>query len=148
VHQERETRVNIRGLDQTGPRSLLMVDGVRFRTSDGLCAIDPSIIPALALDRIDILADGASATYGSDAIAGVINIVSQARLRWRIDSAAFPDAGTMAECSTKHLSCRGGRGTAEISRSPMNGRRKAGLWQYPFEFHLNYTPWGLDNQIR
>src|SRR5579872_4040862 len=75
-HQERETRVNIRGLDQTGPRTLLMVDGLRFPPqADGLCAIDPSIIPALALDRVDILADGASATYGSDAIAGVINIV-------------------------------------------------------------------------
>src|SRR5690348_11854252 len=75
-HQERETRVNIRGLDQTGPRTLLMVDGVRFPPqADGLCAIDPSIIPALALDRVDILADGASATYGSDAIAGVINVV-------------------------------------------------------------------------
>ncbi|MDE2475398.1 MAG: TonB-dependent receptor plug domain-containing protein, partial [Alphaproteobacteria bacterium] len=75
-HQERETRVNIRGLDQTGPRSLLMIDGVRFPPqADGLCAIDPSIIPQLALDRVDILADGASATYGSDAIAGVINIV-------------------------------------------------------------------------
>src|SRR5579872_805691 len=75
-HQERETRVNIRGLDQTGPRTLLMVDGVKFPPqADGLCAIDPSIIPALALDRVDILADGSSATYGSDAIAGVINIV-------------------------------------------------------------------------
>lgn len=29
-HQERETRVNIRGLDATGPRSLLMIDGLRF----------------------------------------------------------------------------------------------------------------------
>jgi iron complex outermembrane receptor protein len=75
-HQERETRVNIRGLDATGPRSLLMVDGVRFPPqADGLCALDPSIIPALALDRVDILADGASATYGSDAIAGVINVI-------------------------------------------------------------------------
>ncbi len=75
-HQERETRVNIRGLDQTGPRTLLMVDGLRFPPqADGLCAIDPSIIPALALDRVDILADGASATYGSDAIAGVINVI-------------------------------------------------------------------------
>src|SRR5579864_1975450 len=75
-HQERETRVNIRGLDQTGPRSLLMIDGVRFPPqADGICAIDPSIIPALALDRVDILADGASATYGSDAIAGVINVI-------------------------------------------------------------------------
>src|SRR5207253_11470158 len=75
-HQERETRVNIRGLDQTGPRTLLMVDGLRFPPqADGICAIDPSIIPALALDRVDILADGASATYGSDAIAGVINVI-------------------------------------------------------------------------
>ena len=75
-HQERETRVNIRGLDQTGPRTLLMIDGVRFPPqADGLCSIDPSIIPALALSRVDILADGASATYGSDAIAGVINVV-------------------------------------------------------------------------
>src|SRR2546423_4353346 len=41
--QTRETRVNIRGLDQTGPRSLLMVDGVRFPLhSDGLCSIDTS----------------------------------------------------------------------------------------------------------
>ena len=53
-----------------------MIDGVLFPPqADGLCAIDPSIIPALALDRVDILADGASATYGSDAIAGVINVV-------------------------------------------------------------------------
>src|SRR3954465_13771573 len=75
-HQERETRVNIRGLDQTGPRTLLLIDGGRFPPqADGLCAIDPSIIPALAVNRVDILADGASATYGSDAIAGVINVV-------------------------------------------------------------------------
>src|SRR5438309_6503742 len=75
-HQERETRVNIRGLDQTGPRTLLMVDGVRFPPqADGICAIDPSIIPALALDRVDILADGASATYGSDAFSGVTNVI-------------------------------------------------------------------------
>src|SRR6476660_8555188 len=75
-HQERETRVNIRGLDQTGPRTLLLIDGVHFPAqADGICAIDPSIIPALALDRVDILADGASAAYGSDAIAGVINVV-------------------------------------------------------------------------
>src|SRR5256885_12828499 len=63
------------------PRSTLFPYTTLFRSvrfppqADGICAIDPSIIPALALDRIDILADGASATYGSEAIAGVINIV-------------------------------------------------------------------------
>jgi outer membrane receptor protein involved in Fe transport len=87
----RNTRVNLRGLD-TGDavRSLLMVDGMRYPAQgQGLCMIDPSIIPALALDHIDILVDGASATYGSDAIGGVINIIlkrnmdgATTQLRW------------------------------------------------------------------
>src|ERR1700675_918230 len=95
-HLERETRVNIRGLDATGPRSLLMVDGVRHPPqADGLCAIDPSIIPALALDRVDILADGSSATYGSDAIAGVINVILKRNFDGAITLLHFqqPDRG-------------------------------------------------------
>ena len=52
-----------------------MIDGVRFPPQARLCAIDPSIIPALALDRVDFLPDGASAIYGSDAMGGVINVV-------------------------------------------------------------------------
>src|SRR6266566_5541053 len=70
----KQTRVNIRGLDPNdGTRSLMMVDGYRFPPrGEADCTIDPSIIPQIALDRIDILVDGASATYGSDAIAGVI----------------------------------------------------------------------------
>ena len=74
---ERQARINLRGLD-TGDavRTLMMIDGVRFPgQGNGVCATDPSIIPSIALDRIDVLADGASATYGSDAISGVINIV-------------------------------------------------------------------------
>ncbi len=73
---QRLTRVNIRGLDASGPRSVMMVDGMRHPPqADGICTIDPSIIPSIAVDHIDILADGASAVYGSDAIAGVINII-------------------------------------------------------------------------
>src|SRR6266446_8028646 len=74
---ERQARINLRGLD-TGDavRTLMMIDGMRFPgQGNGVCATDPSIIPSIALDRIDVLADGASATYGSDAVAGVINIV-------------------------------------------------------------------------
>src|SRR6266481_222290 len=94
-HLERETRVNIRGLDQTGPRSLLMVDGMRFPPqADGICAIDPSIIPSIALDHIDILADGASATYGSDAIAGVINIILKRNYDGAITQLGFNSASS------------------------------------------------------
>jgi len=42
--------------------------------SDGAQGPDLSVIPAIALDRVEVLRDGASAQYGSDAIAGVINI--------------------------------------------------------------------------
>src|SRR5262249_56608440 len=90
-HTQRESRVNLRGLDQTGPRTLMMVDGMRFPPqADGICAIDPSIIPSISLDHIDILADGASATYGSDAIAGVINIVLKRHLHRAVQPNPFP----------------------------------------------------------
>jgi iron complex outermembrane recepter protein len=38
-------------------------------------AVDPSIMPTLALERVEVVADGASALYGSDAIAGVVNLI-------------------------------------------------------------------------
>ena len=41
----------------------------------GSAAVDLNAIPFYAIDRIEVLRDGASALYGSDAIAGVINIV-------------------------------------------------------------------------
>ncbi len=41
--------------------------------SDGSQAPDVSVIPAIALDRVEVLRDGAAAQYGSDAIAGILN---------------------------------------------------------------------------
>ncbi len=147
-HQERETRVNIRGLDQTGPRTLLMIDGVRFPPqADGLCAIDPSIIPALALDRVDILADGASATYGSDAIAGVINIVLKRGFNGAVTLLHYqqPDIGGQ-EIQASQLWGRTWSGgditlTYEfVNENPVRGTAHS-------NFTVNYTPWGLDNKI-
>src|SRR5882672_6433442 len=74
---DRGQKINLRNLDTTNSvRGLLMIDGMRFPAQgNGLCAIDPSIIPSVSLDHIDILVDGASATYGSDAISGVVNLI-------------------------------------------------------------------------
>src|SRR5882672_2021941 len=70
-----DTRIHNIGGDPTGPKTMLMIDGKRVPfTSTALCLVDPSLIPQLAVDHIDVLADGASATYGADAVAGVINI--------------------------------------------------------------------------
>jgi len=74
---DRGQKINLRNLDTTNSsRGLMMVDGMRVPASgNGLCAIDPSLIPSVSLDHIDVLVDGASATYGSDAIAGVVNVI-------------------------------------------------------------------------
>ena len=38
---------------------------------------DPNIIPSQALERVEVLADGASSVYGSDAVAGVVNFITR-----------------------------------------------------------------------
>lgn len=56
-------------------RTLVLVNGRRWASDNGLAgAVDLSSIPMAAVERIDVLKDGASALYGSDAICGVINI--------------------------------------------------------------------------
>jgi iron complex outermembrane receptor protein len=68
--------INLRGL---GPyATLILVDG--HRTISNSRSVDPSIIPALGLQRVEILADGSSAVYGSDAVAGVVNLIPRRNL--------------------------------------------------------------------
>lgn len=57
-------------------RTLVLVDGRRFLALGG-GQVDISQIPIAIVERVDILADGASAVYGSDAIAGVVNIITK-----------------------------------------------------------------------
>ncbi len=74
--------VTLRG--QGPDQTLVLINGVRAHTSAlvnlngsvgrGSAAVDLNTIPEVAIDRIEVLRDGASALYGSDAIAGVINI--------------------------------------------------------------------------
>jgi len=59
--------VSLRGLGTN--RSLVLVDGKRVINTD------INTIPANAVERIEVLTDGASAVYGSDAIGGVVNII-------------------------------------------------------------------------
>ena len=68
------TSINLRGI---GPyATLTLLDGHRAvpQGTTGF-AVDPSIIPTLALERVEVVADGASGLYGSDAIAGVVNLI-------------------------------------------------------------------------
>ena len=74
---EKGQNVQIHGLGTgSGVETLMMVNGYRYPVQGhGVCLVDPSIIPQLAVDHLDVLADGSSATYGSDAVAGVLNVI-------------------------------------------------------------------------
>ncbi|MCC5046225.1 TonB-dependent receptor [Xanthomonas campestris pv. raphani] len=77
-----ETRVNLRNLGSN--RTLVLVNGRRWVGGTGLGgAVDLNTIPTAAVERIEVLKDGASTIYGSDAIAGVVNII----LRQNFDGA-------------------------------------------------------------
>jgi len=67
-------QISLRGLG--ADRTLVLVDGKRWVTDiDG--TVDLSTIPVAIIERIDVLKDGASAIYGSDAIGGVVNIITR-----------------------------------------------------------------------
>ncbi len=58
--------------------TLILIDGHRFELSGvNHPDADPSVIAPAALERVEVLADGASSTYGSDAVAGVINFITR-----------------------------------------------------------------------
>jgi iron complex outermembrane recepter protein len=69
--------VNLRGLGSTA--TLVLVNGRRIAASSAGTFPDVSMIPINAIERIEILADGASAIYGADAVAGVVNIILKKR---------------------------------------------------------------------
>lgn len=67
------SNVNLRGL---GPdATLTLLNGHRLPYDSAFGGVDISAIPVAALDRIEVVADGASAIYGSDAVAGVVNVI-------------------------------------------------------------------------
>lgn len=68
------TQVDLRNLGAN--RTLVLVNGRRWVTSLA-GAVDLNTIPIAAVERVEVLKDGASAIYGSDAIAGVVNIITR-----------------------------------------------------------------------
>ena len=64
-------------------RTLVLVDGLRFVSGASASGVPGSVdlnaIPESMIERVEVLQDGASAIYGSDAIAGVVNIITKRR---------------------------------------------------------------------
>jgi iron complex outermembrane receptor protein len=70
--------INLRGL---GPeRTLVLLNGHRLPTAAGTF-VDSNSLPLSAIGRIEVLKDGAAATYGSDAIGGVVNFITKKNVK-------------------------------------------------------------------
>lgn len=73
------SQANLRGLGAT--KTLVLLDGQRLANNVALgSGVDLNTIPFAAIDHIEVLREGASSLYGSDAIAGVINFITKKNL--------------------------------------------------------------------
>jgi outer membrane receptor protein involved in Fe transport len=71
------TRISLRGLG--APRTLILINGRRVVNGGhgADAAVDINAVPLAAIERVEILKDGASALYGADAIGGVVNLITR-----------------------------------------------------------------------
>ncbi|MEP1142825.1 MAG: TonB-dependent receptor [Henriciella sp.] len=114
-----EATVDLRGLGSN--RTLVLVNGRRYVTSNqNPGAVDLNTIPAALIERVDILTGGASAVYGSDAMAGVVNFIMKDSFEGLEASAGYElsetgDGGIYTAAVTLGGNFDNDRGNAAIS---------------------------------
>jgi iron complex outermembrane receptor protein len=90
------SQFNLRGLGLSS--TLVLLNGRRLVVSgalsiDGASFVDTSTLPLQAVERIEVLKGGASAIYGSDAVAGVVNIITRKRMNGFEAQAGYQTTG-------------------------------------------------------
>src|SRR6185436_4719987 len=101
---------NLRGLNPFfGTRTLTLVDTRRVVPNSEGSAVDLTLIPSMLVERMEVVTGGASAAYGSDAIAGVVNVI----LNKNLDGfRAQVDFGQTTEGDGEDMHASFGYGTA------------------------------------
>src|SRR5436190_14558498 len=112
--------VNLRGLGSN--RTLVLVDGHRQVPTSSIGTVDINLIPTAMIDRIEVVTGGASAVYGSDAIAGVVNFILKKNFegfefRAGVSATDEADAKQYDLSSTIGASLDGGRGNVVVNLS-------------------------------
>jgi outer membrane receptor protein involved in Fe transport len=128
------TTVSLRGLGSA--RTLVLVNGRR-----SILAADINAIPMNFVERVEILKDGASATYGSDAIGGVVNFITRNEFEGVEASAQYGVTGrddAAQNVLTFTLGTSSDRGSFMIGGN-YNDREKVGSGDRPF----SEQPWAL-----
>lgn len=118
--------LNLRGLGTN--RTLVLLDGNRVVSSTTTGGVDVNLMPQGLVKRVDVVTGGASAAWGSDAVAGVVNFVLDTKftgLKFDVQSGSSfrGDAGTLTGKLTFGTSFAGGRGhfVLDISGSQQGG---------------------------
>ncbi len=132
---------NLRGL---GPGSTLtLVNGHRVATAAGSAFVDIGAIPLSAIERVDVIADGASAVYGGEAVGGVVNFILRRNLEGAESNLSyeFADAGDYTNLTASQsfgTSWNGGsllvsgayRDRGELNASDRSFARKLGVFNF------------------
>ena len=131
-----------------GSEAVMLIDGMRFPVQGHESAyIDPSIIPQLAIDHLDLLADGASATYGSDAVAGVINVILKRGFEGAISQVRYArswDLGGPNYQASQLYGTKWNSGDVTLSYEWYHEDSVRGPG--PAYFTLNFEPYGFDDR--
>src|SRR6058998_1801349 len=119
---------------------MALVNTFAYGTGAGSSGVDLNAIPSSAIDRIDVLRDGASAQYGSDAIAGIVNLVLKEgeftpflnTSVGRYHSGDYPDDGTTANLNGG-WGIGIGRGSLGLFGEFLDRQPTNRAWADPFE---------------
>ena len=110
--------VNLRGLGSN--RTLVLINGTRVVPTSSGGSVDINSIPNALIDRIEVLTGGASAVYGSDAVAGVVNFILKDNFEGVQINAGFEqtfdsDAGIYSSDITVGANTADGRGNVTLN---------------------------------
>ncbi|MEJ7926434.1 TonB-dependent receptor [Sphingobium sp. AN641] len=145
--------VDLRGLGDV--RTLVLVNGKRQVSYDSQGVVDVNAIPVALIKRVDVLTGGASAVYGSDAVAGVVNFILDDRFTGlRADASSQITSrgdGAVYDLSlTGGLEFGGGRGNIVLSggytkrKTVFQGDRR---YANPARFSDDLSPGGSSTTV-
>ena len=98
----RASGVNLRGIGSNA--TLLLFDGRRLPPSGTQGQLtDASVVPAIALQRVEVVADGGSSIYGSDAVTGVVNLIPRSTFTGNESVVRFGVADSYDELQVAHI---------------------------------------------
>jgi outer membrane receptor protein involved in Fe transport len=133
--------INLRGLGQRA--TLVLVDGRRIAPSGTGSFVDVSLIPVSAIERVEILTDGASAIYGSDAVGGVVNFILRDDVRGiepmvQVGTSTQGGGNQLLASLTAGADWRGGRGLLSYEYRD-EGRIRAGQRDFTINLPADWS---------